>query len=120
MEDYRPFELLSECYHNLGFPDHALEYINSAIKCPGSPSSLFKKSALLYHSIGNFKEYFNFYIRYFDSLMVGNRNDNILVIYWCFPFQLIFIFIRFRTNWTLRLLPEFLATVHLKLTCLRS
>ena len=96
-EDYRSFELLSECYHNLGFPEHAIEYLNSAIICPGIPFILFKKLALLYYSVGNIEKYFDFYVKYFDGLMVGDRNDIILVISHSYLLR-VFIYIRSLMN----------------------
>lgn len=64
--DYRSYELLSECYESIGLPEHAIDFLNSAIECSGSPRTLLKKAALLYQNLGISQKYIDFYKKFFE------------------------------------------------------
>lgn len=73
--DYRSFELLGECYQNLGFLEHALDQLICAIKCPKSPVALLKKASILYHSVGDGQNYLIFYTKYFEACIANNQSQ---------------------------------------------
>lgn len=72
--DYRLFELLSDCYVGLGLTEHAIIEINLAINCKIRPVSILKKAAQLYESVGETYHYLRLFSQYFETSL-SNQND---------------------------------------------